>query len=43
MSNNSLLKKTLLSTAILSISLQASAEGGAIQSLTGFDINESSL
>lgn len=43
MSNNSLLKKTLLSTAILSISLQASAEGGAIKSLTGFDINETSF
>ncbi len=43
MSNNSLFKKTLLSTAILSFSLQASAEGGAIQSLTGFDINETSF
>ena len=40
MNTNQLFKRTLISSILMATSLQASAEGGMVQSLTDFDVNE---
>jgi len=43
MNTNQLFKRTLISSILMATSLQASAEGGMVQSLTDFDVNETSI
>jgi len=43
MNTKQLFKRTLISSILMATSLQASAEGGMVQSLSGFDVNETSI
>ncbi len=43
MNTQQLFKRTLISSILMATSLQASAEGGMVQSLTDFDVNETSI
>jgi len=43
MNKKQLFKRTLISSILMATSLQASAEGGMVQSLTDFDVNETSI